>query len=289
MPDKNCKICGSFDLKVFPNKYFKNTLLRCQKCGLIFVYPQPEFCMIKNIYAQNYFKNSSSHSIGYENYLKDKPNIMKTFERRLKNIEALYPKKGEILDLGCAMGFFLEVAKNHGWNPHGVEISEYASNIAKKRFGNNIFNGVLNQACFLEDSFDIITMWDYLEHIPDPSFELSLIWKLLKKGGMVILSTPNANSLPHKIFRDRWMGYKDQEHLYYFSEKNMRTLLQKNGFKILKSERTGKHISLSLFIKRLNLYSKPLADISRFLTPEKISDFSFYINPLDIICFYAEK
>lgn len=290
MIDKKCIICESSNCNIFPNKFLDNNLLRCQKCGLIFVHPQPEFSELKKIYDHNYFENNNSNSIGYEDYLKDKPNIIKTFEKRLKNIEKLHQNKGKILDLGCATGFFLEVAKNHGFDTYGVEISSYASNIAKKSFKNKIFNGALAQADFPNNFFDIITMWDYLEHIPNPSKEISTAWKLLKKNGLIILSTPEADSLAHKIFKQKWMGYKDKEHLYYFSEKNITMLLEKNGFKVLKKERIGKYITSSVLIKRLSLYSKFLSSIFNFLISKtKLLNFSFYINPLDIICVYAKK
>ena len=290
--NKQCIICESADCQIFPNKFFKNVLWRCRKCGLIFVHPQPASLEIKKIYSQNYFQNANSHSIGYENYLADKSNIIKTFEKRFRDIEKLYPNKGNVLDLGCALGFFLEVAENYGWTPYGVEISDYASTLAQRRFGDKIVQDTLDRACFPNNLFDIITMWDYLEHISNPSQELARVWQLLKKGGMLILSTPDTDSLPHKIFRDRWMGYKDQEHLYYFSKKNAIMLLERTGFKVLKSERMGKYVSLSLFIKRLNLYNKFLANLIRLLLSKKIinsPNLSFYVNPLDIICIYAKK
>lgn len=290
MTDKNCVICGSSDCGIFPNRFFKNTLLRCKKCGLIFVGRRPEPAELKKIYGRSYFKNADSNSIGYEDYPADKPNIVKTFEKRLKNIEKLYPGKGKILDLGCATGFFLEVAENRGWTPYGVEISDYAGDMAKKRFGDRIFQSVFDRALPNSGFFDIITMWDYIEHIPNPGRELNRAWQLLKKGGMLVLSTPDADSLTHKIFRDRWMGYKDQEHLYYFSGKNLKILLEKTGFEILKSEKTGKYVSFALFAKRLGLYNKFLADILKFLTLKTgAANFSAYINPFDIICIYAQK
>jgi len=287
---KNCAICGSLDCRISPNRFFKNTLWRCQKCGLIFVNPQPKFNQIKEIYNQHYFKNNNSNSIGYENYAQDKPNIIKTFEKRWRQIEKLYQNKGNVLDLGCAMGFFLEVAKNHNWQTYGVELSNYASQIAQKFFGDKITNGSLSQTCFSEEFFDIITLWDYLEHIPNPANELTQVWHLLKKGGLIILSTPNTASWPHKIFKNKWMGYKDQEHLFYFSTNNVIMLLEKVGFKILKNERIGKYVSLALFAKRLALYNKFLANIFEKLIPKTyLSQHSFYVNPLDIICIYAQK
>ena len=264
MAEVKCIICGLSDCNIFPNRYLKNTLLRCKKCGLIFVHPQPLFSDLKKIYNKNYFENENSNSIGYEGYLKDKPNIIKSFERRLKNVEKLHKTKGRILDIGCATGFFLEVAKNHGFAPHGVEISGYASDIAKKNFGDKIFNGILAKADLPDNFFDIITMWDYIEHIPDPAGELSRVWQLLKKDGLIVLSTPDTGSLTHKIFKDKWIGYKNKEHLYYFSEKNIIMLLEKNGFKIIKKEKVGKYVTLSVFKERLGLYSKFLSGILNF-------------------------
>lgn len=290
MIDKKCIICGSSNCNIFPNKFLSNNLMRCQKCGLIFVYPQPIFSELEKIYDHTYFKNVNSNSLGYEGYLEDKPNIIKTFEKRFKNIEKLYTEKGNLLDLGCAMGFFLEVAENHKLSPYGIEISDYASYIAKKRFKNKILNGSLAQANFENNFFSIITMWDYLEHIPNPSKELSQAWSLLKKGGLIVLSTPNTDSLPHKIFRQRWMGYKDKEHLYYFSKKNIVMLLEKNGFEVLKQENVGKYINFSVFIKRLWLYNKFLASVFNFLISKMgLLNFSLYVNPSDIVCFYAKK
>lgn len=290
MPNKNCHICHSSNCPICPNRFFKNTLRQCQQCGLIFVNPQPEFNKIKEIYNQHYFKNNNSNSVGYEDYAQDRPNIIKTFEKRWRQIEKFHPTKGRVLDLGCAMGFFLEVARNHGWETCGVELSNYASHIAQKNFGDKIFNGSLDKTCLSDNFFDIITMWDYLEHIRNPVRELKRVWHLLKKDGLIVLSTPNTASWPHKIFKDKWMGYKDQEHLYYFSADNVIMLLKEAGFKILKSERVGKYVSLALFIKRLRIYNKFLANIFQLLVfKTNLYHHSLYVNPLDIICIYAQK
>jgi 2-polyprenyl-3-methyl-5-hydroxy-6-metoxy-1,4-benzoquinol methylase len=291
MPGKNCPICQYPNCLPHPNQFLKNDLLRCQKCGLIFVWPQKQPENIKKIYNSNYFKNKNSNSIGYKNYVKDRPNIIKTFEKRLKKIEKLSGKKGKVLDIGCATGFFLQAARDSGFDPFGVEISEYASQIAKENLGQEkIFTGAMAEANFPGNYFNLITMWDCIEHLPNPSQELSIIYKSLCPGGLLVLTTPNANSLAHKIFRDKWMGYKDEEHLYYFSDKNICLLLQLAGFKIIKKENVGKFVPMAVFLQRLSLYSKPLSAIlSFFMAKAGLKDFSLYINPGDIMCIYAQK
>jgi 2-polyprenyl-3-methyl-5-hydroxy-6-metoxy-1,4-benzoquinol methylase len=255
------------------------------------MYPKPKLENIKKIYDFNYFQNNNSNSTGYENYLKDKPNIIKTFKKRFKKIENLLVKNEKSLDLGCACGFFLEIARDKGFDAHGIEISDWASKIAKKKFGaEKIFNGTLQQSDFPEAVFDLITMWDYIEHILDPMTELLIIHKLLNKDGMLVLTTPNTNSWAHKVFKQKWMGYKDKEHLQYFSDKNLNILLQKTGFKVIKKEKVGKFITLSVFAQRLGLYSKPLSNtLNFFIEKMGLRNFYFYVNSGDIICIYAKK
>jgi len=294
LQNKTCPICKGWQkCTAWPNVFLENSLLRCKKCGLIFVHPQPSPNDIKKIYNSQYFQNQDSNSLGYENYIKDRPNIVKTFEKRLKNIKKLlnFQPGVKVLDIGCAAGFFLEAAKSKGFDAYGVEISEYASRIAKNNLSpEKIFNGTLAQVKLPDNSFGLITMWDCIEHIADPEGELSKIYDLLCGDGLLVLTTPNTSSLAHKIFKQKWMGYKDKEHLYYFSDKNLSLLLKIAGFKVIKKERVGKFIPLSVFLQRLSLYSGPAAKIMNFLTEKTgLNNLSFYVNPWDIVCIYAKK
>src|SRR3989344_6467949 len=118
-----CDIClASFK---YINRCFKD-IYECGRCEARFVWPQPSPQQLEELYQQEYYTNSESACAGYMNYEGDRLLIKKTFERRLGEIEKLYPQQGKILDLGCATGFFLEVAKDRGWDPYGIDISTYA-------------------------------------------------------------------------------------------------------------------------------------------------------------------
>lgn len=284
-----CNLCEGKNFDSIPNRVFGNKLLRCRNCGLVFIYPRFPLEDLKKFYNKSYFKNNNSHLYGYQDYLKDKPNIIKTSKKRIAKIQKLYPQKGKILDLGCAVGFFLEVTQEDGWESYGVEISDYASNIAKKAIGTKIYQGPFLGQDFPEKYFDVITAWDYIEHTLDPKAELAKISYLLKDDGLFVFCTPDIESLPAKIAKGKWMGFKDIEHLYYFSGRTIQRLIRESGLEIIKKEYIGKHINLELFFKRLSLYNNALANMLKNLVPKRFCKKSLYINPLDIMCIYTRK
>lgn len=152
-------------------------IVKCPKCELEFIYNQPSFEEIKNIYSSDYYK-----AWGMESGENTEVASMKksTFADMLKKILP-YKKCGNILDIGTASGFLLEEAKKLGFEPYGVELSEYSSSIAKKKFGDErIYNGILENAPFEENFFDLITMCDFLEHSQNPINILNISHKLLK-------------------------------------------------------------------------------------------------------------
>ena len=152
-------------------------IVKCPKCELEFIYNQPTFEEIKKIYSSDYYK-----AWGMESGENTEVASMKksTFADMLKKILP-YKNSGNILDIGTASGFLLEEAKKLGFEPYGVELSEYSSSIAKKKLAENrIFNGTLEDARFEENFFDIITMCDFLEHSQNPVNILNICHKLLK-------------------------------------------------------------------------------------------------------------
>lgn len=262
---------------------------QCRNCGMAFIWPQPSWEAIKELYSQDYFCNPESASAGYDNYHEDKKLILKTFDKRLNKIEKLYPQKGRLLDLGCAMGFFLEVASGHGWEIYGVDVSKMAADVAGQEFGDRIFNDILENLDFPDNYFDVITAWDYLEHVTEPQEIVSICRRILKPGGLLVLTTPDLSSRVAQLAQDSWMGYKE-DHLFYFTRKSLSIILQKKSFIVEPMQSAGKYIMAKWFIKRLGIYSpltsKILAKTFKFL---RLPDFSIYINPLDIVMVLAKK
>lgn len=181
--------------------------------------------------------------------------------------------------------------REEGWEVFGIEISKFISDFALKTFKlENIFHGTLKEASFKENSFDLITFWDVIEHLPNPIMELKMAYNLLKRNGILILETQNINSLFAKIAGRKWHHYKFWEHLYHFSPETIEILIGKAGFEIIQITpfRVGKYVSIDFIIERMERYSKLLY---RLISPLKGINKSVYINPFDeiVVCAIKKK
>jgi 2-polyprenyl-3-methyl-5-hydroxy-6-metoxy-1,4-benzoquinol methylase len=284
-----CIICGSKESElIFIREGIK--FIKCKRCELVNIEPLPSSEEAKKIYSKRYFKSPNSIVCGYEDYIRDKDDIVKTFQKRFKTIEKFSPV-GKILDVGCAMGFLLEIAKDKGWETYGVEVSEYAAKYAQKELGSNVFLGDINQADFKEEFFDVVIAWDTLEHVVRPVDFIKEINRILKTGGVVSIITPNVESIPAKILGSKWVEFKKpQEHFFYFSASALAQLLEDNGFKIVFKGSVGKVVSLGFIINRLRTYNKHIFGfLSKIINVPKLENLCFYLNPMDKIHLCAQK
>lgn len=227
-----CQICSS-DQTVFLMKKEQWPLYQCQGCGLIFVFPLPSDQYLREeVYStkSGYQRKKSS------NRFKNKPTPR--FERFLNFIE----KDGngrKILDVGCSSGEFLYFAQKKGYQVWGVEVNEKTAHMAIND-GLNVFIGSLREAAFENIFFDYILIGDVLEHVPDPSKLLAECTRILKKGGKIIISTPNVDCFwsqatlwLYKVFKIPWSSADPPGHLFYFSSDNLDLLMKNFYFKPL--------------------------------------------------------
>ena len=283
-----CNYCGGQNhRRVFGSAY--PNIVKCSSCSLIFNAMMPSEEELASIYTEEYYKSQDSLERGYSNYLDDRGNIIKTARRRIRDIEKL-KSAGSLLDIGCAFGFFLEVARERGWTTTGVEISQFAAEYAVSQLGLNVINDNIESWECQAEAYDVITMWDLLEHLRDPLGTLRKLASALKEDGILVLSTPDVDSLPAKVMKEKWLGWKLQnEHLYYFSYTTLERVLRSAGLVTVKRTHIGKHVPFELFVDRLWLYSQPAAAMLRYVKKLFSEPLNFYINPLDIMCIYARR
>lgn len=136
---------------------------------------------------------------------------------------------GVLLDVGCATGAFLAFMAAHGWQVQGVEPSPRAAAIARQR-GLPIHNRVLTEAALSPDTFDVVTLWDVLEHIPDPLDTLRAAGRVLKPGGVIIVRVPSPDGLDAQLFGSYWTGLDLPRHCWLFTWAQLRILCQRAGF-----------------------------------------------------------
>lgn len=242
-----CPICGEADnIKLFCRKN-NYDIYSCGNCDIAFVWPIPDD--LKTIYQENYFKNTGGKKeFGYADYDKDKEPMREIFNLYLEKISRLANGK-KIFDIGAATGYFLDLARGKGWQTSGVEISEFAAGEATKR-GHNIFCGNLPELS-IEEKYDVITMWDVLEHFDSPEKYLFAANNMLNSNGLLVVNTIDKNSWWARITGKRWHLIVPPEHLFYYSPQGLRYLLEHSGFEIKEIKKIGKKFSLAYIFKTL--------------------------------------
>lgn len=282
-----CNFCGNAESTPFIPKL---RVVTCSQCGLVYTNERLPLEALREIYSKDYFENSESHELGYDNYEANRSEIRRTFLKRLKMLEGyLRGGKGNSLDIGCAMGFFVETAQENGWQAEGLDISGFCVKHGNGR-GLKLHEATVQEFNAKPESYELITMWDYIEHSPTPKEDLKKVFGLLKRGGVIALATPDIASLPAKIFKENWMGFKEHEHLFYFSGKILKKTLKELGFEIVREQYAGKYVSAEFFARRLGLYFPRISKFLGFLINKKIlPNFHFYCNPFDITLIVARK
>ena len=282
-----CNFCGSADSKPFIPRL---RVVRCKGCGLVHTNERLPLEALREIYSKDYFTSAVSKDLGYDDYEANRVEIKRTFIKRLQMLERIRNGvKGNTIDVGCAMGFFVDTAQQSGWQAEGIDISGYCVNYGKSQ-GLKLSESTVQELNGLPESYDLITMWDYIEHSPTPKEDLKKAFQLLKKNGVLALATPDIASLPAKIFKENWMGFKEHEHLFYFSGKVLKKALKEIGFEIVREQYVGKYVSLEFFARRIGLYFPVISKWLRFLIKKNwISNFQFYCNPWDITLIVARK
>jgi 2-polyprenyl-3-methyl-5-hydroxy-6-metoxy-1,4-benzoquinol methylase len=225
--------------------------LVCLDCGLKYLDPIPDTERLAGIYDSSYY------SAWFEGTGESELESMKisTFSRYL-NIIKSHRKNGRLLDLGCAFGALMKVASKENFEPYGVEINQVAVEEASK-VSKHVFCGTVEQAGFESDTFDVVVMLDFLEHLKEPYRTMEEVRRILKANGVLLIVTPDTGSLTARLLGSYWPHYK-VEHLYYFNRQNIRKLLR--GFRIVESATAKKNISFSYFGSVLKKYTA-----SRFL------------------------
>lgn len=265
-------------------------LVQCENCRLVFVGMQPAPEELYALYGETYFQNDESGVVGYSNYIRDEANIRRTANHRFNHIER-FVRPGNMLDVGCAMGFFIDEAAKRGWQVEGLDVSHYAVEYVRQHFQHAAYQGSLTEMDLPAESYDLVTMWDVIEHVPDPKGYIQAAATLLRSGGILEMATPDVGSIPARLTGRRWIGYKlSEEHIYYFSAATLTRMLNDAGFDVAHVRHIGKFVTLRLFLDRLGFYapwlSKPLAIFERLF---KLSERAFYVNPYDIMALTARK
>jgi len=174
-----------------------------------------------------------------------------------------YKKKGRILDIGCAAGFFLHIAKQQGFDPYGVDVSENLCDFAEREFKLDVFCGTLSEGNYPSEYFDVVTMFDVLSHLPTPVENLNEVYRVLRDDGLLLIETGNKGELNPKAVEKWGDVWGSPSHLYHFSAETLMKLLEITGFECLDIDKSSIIFSsiMEMMLKRI-IGSKKNKDVS---------------------------
>ncbi|MBW2991819.1 class I SAM-dependent methyltransferase, partial [Candidatus Woesearchaeota archaeon] len=184
-----------------------------------------------------------------------------TFEKSLKLIEK-YAQKGRIYDVGTAGGSFLHVARKNKWEVYGCEPNKWMCRWSKKHYGLDITPGDIFTKKYPDNYFDVVTLWDVLEHVPSPSKVLFECNRILKKKGLLVVNYPDIGSGISKLMGRKWV-FLLSVHLFYFTPKTIRRILDKTGFETIVLKKHFQRLALGYLVFRMRQYSNILHNIGK--------------------------
>jgi SAM-dependent methyltransferase len=269
-----CNLCGADDAEVVYEARYESgrardmvrtfrasgdellidRLVQCRQCGLEYISPRPRGEEIVAAYAEG-------DDPAYVSQVEARE---RTFSAALSRIEQLQPQKGRLLDVGTAAGAFLAAATARGWEAEGCEPNRWMAEWGSRHYGVAIRPGELFDHDYPAQSFDVITLWDVVEHTPDPARVVQRIGELLKPGGLLVINYPDRGSWIARLLGRRW-PFLSSVHLYYFKRRTLARMLEGLGFEVARQRPHFQWLELDYLLRRGDVISAPLSRWCRTL------------------------
>lgn len=231
----SCPICEGADLQFVLEqpeaRYFARRIFRCRTCGVGFVFPAPSLEALAELYSRaTYFeehRGDDCRSPGWE-----RARVRVRFIRALIRCrKRIWGRPPVLLEVGPGNGEFLLEACSAGWTVEGLELSARWAETLTARTGIRVASADSLASYQGVKKFDVIAMWEVVEHYRDPLNEIRSAFDHLQPGGLLAMSTPNYGSLRARIYGARWRGFwEGWEHLFFFAPDSLGVLLKRAGF-----------------------------------------------------------
>jgi len=228
------------------NKNIYN-LYECAKCNIGMLHPFPSEEELAKLYSSGNYRTGTGKRFGFTiEFLIYLGRLRK--RRRISK----YVKTGTILDIGCGRGLFLNVMRRGGWHTIGTEFNEETASYAIKTYGLKVLSGDIAQHKLLPESLDAVNISQVLEHLINPHEVIKESHRLLRSGGIIVISVPDLRSPQFTLGKEKWFLLDLPYHLFHFTEEGLSELLRKNEFKVK-------------YIKRFSLEMSPFGWLQTLL------------------------
>jgi len=249
-----CIVCGG------PGEFVPvlKTLARCRACGFV-TWPDAPPVDPGELYDERYFTE-----VDYPDYVGNEASLRRSMARHLEQMARFWTQRGALLEIGCAYGFFLDEARRHFDRVVGIDVSAAAVEAARKRFGVEAHAGAFQDMPFEDASFDVVCLWDTIEHLSRPDVFLEKARRLLRPSGRLFLTTGDVSSLNARLRGPNWRQIHPPSHLHYFSRDSIARLLERAGLRVLGFETAAYHHSIHNVLASIGLRHGAAAHLSRF-------------------------
>ena len=201
--------------------------------GYLETHPQPTEENLSEYYkTENYI----SHTDSRRNLFEKAYHLIRSIslKRKLNLINSFNSGRKTLLDIGCGTGDFLKEAQENNWSIFGIEPNDDARTIANQKTNNSVFN-IDRLRQFNEHTFDVITLWHVLEHLPKLEEQIAILKRLLKENGTLIVAVPNYHSFDAKHYKSFWAAYDVPRHLWHFNQKSIANLFGSENMNVVKT------------------------------------------------------
>lgn len=255
-------------------------IVECRHCSLVYANPRWSAKELEAAYE----------AVEDTTYVEEREGRELTFRKHLAALEE-FTGAGNgrtLLDVGAYIGVFVEIAGTAGWDAYGVEPSSWAVEQARAR-GLRVYQGTQESPHLEGRCFDVVTLWDVIEHVADPTAELAKSYELLKPGGWLAVHTMNIDSLTARLLGKNWPWLMDM-HLYYFSEATLSAMLREVGYELIWSGTQGRYLRLGYLASRLSGLNDKLGKIvGAVIDRLGASNMAIPVNSGDLFTIYARR
>lgn len=256
----SCPLCGTSDRSSAYTRADNGKVVRCTGCGLLYLNPRPAASSIADFYDESYF-SAGGHGSAYCDYVAQQSELMKWGEHpALSAIDLLCHRvsgyRKRLVDVGCGDGTLLNLARLRGFDVLGVELSAHMANFVRETYQIDVIDKPLEAACLGDESVDIVTGQEVLEHLTDPLGWLREVGRILKPKGVLLLTTPNARCA--EAYGERWLGFRMSfEHLTFFDRERVALAAGLAGLRIMGLWTRGRAVAdCSTWAVRLSNFSR---------------------------------
>lgn len=281
MIDSNCIVCDQND---FSRLY--EVLRKCNACGHVYApinIPKEE---LFKLYDRKYFFGDE-----YSDYVADKKIIQINFKKRFNTLSRFINsgKQLNLLEIGCAYGFYLDVVKSHFRSVTGIDINKDGVRFAQEKLKLNVIRADLLDYDMSKSTYDVVCMWDTIEHLNNPQLYIGKLSQNMDKGSILTFTTMDIESLNARYRKGKWRMIHPPTHIHYFSSKTIAMLLDKYGYDVVYNKyhgycRSVDHIAYNIFVLR-----QKYSTAYNILKKLGLTRLSFNMNLYDIMHIVAVK